>query len=123
MLSPTTGRVASITGRDRSESTCPPCQSLLPPAGAVTFRSSAATRFSGSETYAFARACRSRSIQDRFPEQPDARRGAARPTWRRRSGWTSAGLALARVGRGAVGDDGSALAQWPLGPDGRVAVG
>src|SRR3954452_4370943 len=33
MLSATAGRVASITGRDRSESTWSPCQSMCPPAG------------------------------------------------------------------------------------------
>src|SRR3954453_8826609 len=33
MFSATAGRVASITGRDRSESTWSPCQSMYPPAG------------------------------------------------------------------------------------------
>src|SRR6476661_4031384 len=44
MLAATAGRVASITGRDRSESTWSPCQSLCPPLAAVTFRSSLVTR-------------------------------------------------------------------------------
>src|SRR3954470_20673101 len=36
MLSATTGRVAWITGRDRSESTCSPCQSMSPPLARFT---------------------------------------------------------------------------------------
>src|SRR5829696_3551476 len=54
MLSATTGSVASITGRDRSESTCPPClASRLAPRwrGHVPLR--AATRSGGIETCRF----------------------------------------------------------------------
>src|SRR4051812_42062804 len=63
MFSATTGRVASITGRDRSESTWSPCQSLYPPLAAVTFRSLSVTRSTASRPGKFARACRGTSVQ------------------------------------------------------------
>src|SRR3954468_18754694 len=63
MFSATAGRVASITGRDRSESTWSPCQSLYPPLAAVTFRSLSVTRSTASRPGKFARACRGTSLQ------------------------------------------------------------
>src|SRR3954469_4702528 len=59
MLSATTGRVASITGLERSESNVFSSPvAWCPPLAAVTFRSYPATRFAGSEASQISRACR-----------------------------------------------------------------
>src|SRR5919112_1660128 len=69
MLSATTGRVASMTGRDRSDSTCSPCQSTVPPAG---LRSRSALLplpvLQHRQPHGFPRACRrSRKESCRIP--------------------------------------------------------
>src|SRR5215211_7761213 len=107
MFSATTGSVASMTGRDRSDSTCTPCQSTSPPLA----RSRSALR-------PLPRRIGSKDTNGPGVSLTGAPREQVRAT--NRPAAPAVRSPAPGVRRGAVGDDRAALAERPVRADGGV---